>query len=53
MLKLNRLAAIIQLNSGPLDMGHEGVHNLDETDKQTFKRLLQKEAQNEMLSPKE
>ena len=36
METLNRLAAIMQLNSGPLDMGHEGVHNLDLADKESL-----------------
>ena len=40
--KLEKLAGAIQVGSGPLDLGHEGVHNLVPKEQDALEDLLGK-----------
>ena len=40
--KLEKLAGAIQMGSGPLDMSHEGVHNLVPKEQDSLEDLLGK-----------
>ena len=51
--KFEKLAGFIQLNSGPFDQGHEGLHNLVPSEQDHLKDILSKQASQVPLSDSE